>query len=411
MSKKVVLVWFRNDLRLHDNEVLTEAIAKSDLIIPVYCFDPRYFHKNKFHFNNTGIKRAQFLLESVLDLKDKLLSMGSDLMTFVGKPEEILPILCAKYEVSEVYHHREVASRETQISELVEAALWDNKINLRHFIGHTLFHKEDLPFPIKDIPDKFNIFRKKIERESSVRAPLVAPDKILSPQHLEATSLPSLLDLGYSDEEINQLGSQNFQGGEQNGIEKLQILLDPSYDNFQNFSLVSPYIAIGSLSPIYVYHEMQNSSLNQNKKRFDRLMTMLLWRDYFRFMLKKYPNVFFKLNGIESEAKNSEFINEELVRSWKTANTGESGIDEIIQNLLDTGNITYAERRLISKYFTQELGSNWLAGASFFEEHLLDYAPATTYGFWSHMASVGTSPKENSCADWQDLAKRIYVSK
>ena len=411
MSKKVVLVWFRNDLRLHDNEVLTEAIAKSDLIIPVYCFDPRYFHKNKFHFNNTGIKRAQFLLESVLDLKDKLLSMGSDLMTFVGKPEEILPILCAKYEVSEVYHHREVASRETQISELVEAALWDNKINLRHFIGHTLFHKEDLPFPIKDIPDKFNIFRKKIERESSVRAPLVAPDKILSPQHLEATSLPSLLDLGYSDEEINQLGSQNFQGGEQNGIEKLQILLDPSYDNFQNFSLVSPYIAIGSLSPIYVYHEMQNSSLNQNKKRFDRLMTMLLWRDYFRFMLKKYPNVFFKLNGIESEAKNSEFINEELVRSWKTANTGESGIDEIIQNLLDTGNITYAERRLISKYFTQELGSNWLAGASFFEEHLLDYAPATTYGFWSHMASVGTSPKENSCADWQDLAKRTYVSK
>ncbi len=411
MSKKVVLVWFRNDLRLHDNEVLTEAIAKSDLIIPVYCFDPRYFHKNKFQFNNTGIKRAQFLLESVLDLKEKLLSMGSDLMTFVGKPEDILPILCAKYEVSEVYHHREVASRETQISELVEAALWDNKINLRHFIGHTLFHKEDLPFPIKDIPDKFNIFRKKIERESSVRAPLVAPDKILSPQHLESTSLPSLLDLGYSDEEINQLGSQNFEGGEQNGIDKLQNLLDPSYDNFQNFSLVSPYIAIGSLSPIYVYHEMQNSSLSQNKKRFDRLMTMLLWRDYFRFMLKKYPNVFFKLNGIESEAKNSESINEELVMSWKTANTGESGIDEIIQNLLDTGNITYAERRLISKYFTQELGSNWLAGASFFEEHLLDYAPATTYGFWSHMAAVGTSPKENSCADWQDLAKRLYVSK
>ncbi|MGB7527603.1 MULTISPECIES: deoxyribodipyrimidine photo-lyase [Sphingobacterium] len=411
MSKKVVLVWFRNDLRLHDNEVLTEAITKSDLIIPVYCFDPRYFRKNKFQFNNTGIKRAQFLLESVLDLKEKLLSMGSDLMTFVGKPEDILPILCAKYEVSEVYHHREVASRETQISELVEAALWDNKINLRHFIGHTLFHKEDLPFPIKDIPDKFNIFRKKIERESSVRAPLVAPDKILSPQHLESTSLPSLLDLGYSDEEINQLGSQNFQGGEQNGIDKLQNLLDPSYDNFQNFSLVSPYIAIGSLSPIYVYHEMQNSSLSQNKKRFDRLMTMLLWRDYFRFMLKKYPNVFFKLNGIESEAKNSESINEELVMSWKTANTGESGIDEIIQNLLDTGNITYAERRLISKYFTQELGSNWLAGASFFEEHLLDYAPATTYGFWSHMAAVGTSPKENSCADWQDLAKRLYVSK
>ena len=60
MSKKVVLVWFRNDLRLHDNEVLTEAIAKSDLIIPVYCFDPRYFHKNKF----------QFILKEKINIKE-----------------------------------------------------------------------------------------------------------------------------------------------------------------------------------------------------------------------------------------------------------------------------------------------------------------------------------------------------
>lgn len=140
-------------------------------------------------------------------------------------------------------------------------------------------------------------------------------------------------------------------------------------------------------------------------------MTMLLWRDYFRFMLKKYPNVFFKLNGMETEQNNIESINEELVLNWKTANTGQETVDDSIQTLLSTGNITYAERRLISKYFTQELDSNWLAGASFFEEHLLDYAPATTYGFWSHMASVGTSPKENSCADWQDLAKKLYVSK
>ncbi len=39
MSKKI-LVWFRNDLRLHDNEMLVEAIAKSDEILPVYCFIP-----------------------------------------------------------------------------------------------------------------------------------------------------------------------------------------------------------------------------------------------------------------------------------------------------------------------------------------------------------------------------------
>jgi deoxyribodipyrimidine photolyase len=33
------LVWFKTDLRLHDNEVLVESISQSDEIVPVYCFD------------------------------------------------------------------------------------------------------------------------------------------------------------------------------------------------------------------------------------------------------------------------------------------------------------------------------------------------------------------------------------
>ncbi|MGO1521028.1 MAG: deoxyribodipyrimidine photo-lyase, partial [Sphingobacterium sp.] len=68
MSKKVVLVWFRNDLRLHDNEVLVEAINKSDLIIPVFCFDPRYFGKNEQTLYHTGVKRAHFLRSAVREL-------------------------------------------------------------------------------------------------------------------------------------------------------------------------------------------------------------------------------------------------------------------------------------------------------------------------------------------------------
>ena len=42
MIKKSI-VWFRQDLRLHDNEALTDAIRASDQVIPVYVFDPRVF--------------------------------------------------------------------------------------------------------------------------------------------------------------------------------------------------------------------------------------------------------------------------------------------------------------------------------------------------------------------------------
>ncbi len=74
---KNVLFWFRNDLRLHDNEALVKAIEKGNLI-PVYIIDPRQFQKNNLGFKRTGAIRAQFLLESLLDLKKSLQSLGSD---------------------------------------------------------------------------------------------------------------------------------------------------------------------------------------------------------------------------------------------------------------------------------------------------------------------------------------------
>jgi deoxyribodipyrimidine photolyase len=33
------IVWFKTDLRLHDNETLIRAIEENDEIIPVYCID------------------------------------------------------------------------------------------------------------------------------------------------------------------------------------------------------------------------------------------------------------------------------------------------------------------------------------------------------------------------------------
>jgi len=39
--RRVVMVWFRNDLRVHDNEALFAANHDGVAVLPVYCFDPR----------------------------------------------------------------------------------------------------------------------------------------------------------------------------------------------------------------------------------------------------------------------------------------------------------------------------------------------------------------------------------
>ena len=71
-----IILWFRNDLRLHDNYIINYAMnmkSSNKEIIPVYCFDPRIFNSTtKYNTRKTGIVRANFILQSVLNLRNNL---------------------------------------------------------------------------------------------------------------------------------------------------------------------------------------------------------------------------------------------------------------------------------------------------------------------------------------------------
>jgi hypothetical protein len=47
-GRKPTLVWFRSDLRLHDNEALAAACAAATSVLPVYIFDPREYGKARW---------------------------------------------------------------------------------------------------------------------------------------------------------------------------------------------------------------------------------------------------------------------------------------------------------------------------------------------------------------------------
>ena len=46
----VAVVWFRNDLRVLDNEALVRAWAASEAVLPVFCVDPRVFQGSTHYF-------------------------------------------------------------------------------------------------------------------------------------------------------------------------------------------------------------------------------------------------------------------------------------------------------------------------------------------------------------------------
>lgn len=415
MSKKI-LVWFRNDLRLHDNEMLVEAIAKSDEILPVYCFDPRHFEATPYHSFKTGALRTQFLLESVAALRKAFQSFGGDILVLQGKPEELLPGLVETYSIAEVYHHREVASEETAVSMAVEDALWKQKINLRHFIGHTLYNKEDLPFPIKDIPDVFTQFKKKTERDAVVKPCFLTPTKMNFVNVDVWGEIPTINTL-LGDHLDVQLSNTAFIGGEDEALKHLHhflhtgegiALANASLKKHAVISKLSPWLSLGCLSPREVYWKMKEAEGNYGlKPYFNQIIVGLLWRDYYRFMFKKHGNIFFTPNGFGTPLKVVSFAANEKFESWKSANTGQPLVDAFLYELNTTGYLPNLARQLVSTYLVHELGVNWVLGAAYFEERLLDYSPASNWGNWAAVAGVGNDERLTKHFEFEKLLKTV----
>ncbi|ASU35928.1 DASH family cryptochrome [Mucilaginibacter xinganensis] len=393
MSEKTILVWFRNDLRIHDNEILLEAVRKADKVLPVYCFDPFYFKHNPSGNPKTGNIRTRFLLESVANLRKNLKSIGGELIVRIGNPAEIIPGLAEEYQVSEVYHHREVAHEETEISEQVETALWKIKLNLKHFIGHTLYHKEDLPFPIKDIPDSFAVFKKKVERDSNVRQCVATPEKVAVPVITDAGVLPTLQKLGLEQLVDDIRATMKFKGGEDEALAQLHdFFLNNCHvvigkkGNTINLSKLSPWIALGCISLRQVYWEIiKNQQLNNT--HYPGMLLDLLWRDYFRFMFKKHGQKFIAVKNPEDES--ADVIDGNLLfESWAHGETGVSLVDAIMHELNATGYISNYSRQIVAGFLVNELKVDWKLGAAYFEEKLIDYSPASNWGNWAFIAGV-----------------------
>src|SRR5687768_8578466 len=166
------ILWFRQDLRLHDNEALVEAIRNSDELIPVFIFDPDQFISTTYYGTaKTGFARTRFLIESVADLKSQLQNLGSDLVVRTGETESILFSLASGLKAHYVYCNRERTKEEVDVQDRLEKKLWTIGREVRYSRGKMLYYTSDLPFPVTHCPDSFTVFKKEVDH-LPVREPL-----------------------------------------------------------------------------------------------------------------------------------------------------------------------------------------------------------------------------------------------
>jgi deoxyribodipyrimidine photo-lyase len=404
---KKAIVWFKTDLRLHDNETLVKAIAQNDQIIPVYCFDETQFEETEYGFKKTGSFRAQFLLEAVADLDKNLRALGSGLMVLKGKPEIEIPKVVSHYKVNKLYAKREVTFEEKQTEQLVQTELWKQQCEMLTFSTSTLYHAQDLPFSIKDIPDVFSNFRKKVEKESTIRTVFEKPISISSPE-FPAAQFPTLDQLGLSFSEIDKRAAIVFEGGESAALKRMNHYFSETkaisqYKETRNgligadySSKFSAWLSLGCLSPREIFFELKKyeSQFGANESTY-WLVFELLWRDYFRFMMKKYSNKFFQQSGIQNKGISVNKHNIQMLDSWINGTTGVDFVDANMLELKLTGFMSNRGRQNVASYLCNDLKLDWRYGAAYFEQQLIDYDVSSNWGNWAYLAGVGNDPRGN----------------
>ena len=109
------IVWFRQDLRLHDNEALTNAVQRAKEIVPVFVFDERIFTgTTAYGLSKTGKFRTRFIIECIEDLRNSFQERGIDLVIRVGKPEIEVAKLAEQIDAKTIYCNIERTQEEVE---------------------------------------------------------------------------------------------------------------------------------------------------------------------------------------------------------------------------------------------------------------------------------------------------------
>lgn len=411
-----ILYWFRNDLRLHDNEGFVRATEQADQVLPVFVFDPRWFTQHpRLGFSKMSALRASFLIESVADLRQSLRQRGADLLVRIGKPADVLAELANDIGALAIYTSKEITQEETDAESKLSNKLKPLNIDLKLFWMSTLYHVRDLPFDIARLPDVFTQFRNQIEKNTNVRQPFATPETVSFVPNILPGDIPTLAALGY-DDESQALARQPdprravpFRGGETTALDRLyrylwQTDLIATYKETRNgllgegySSKFSAWLAQGCLSPRQIYDELkryENERVRNESTYW--LIFELLWRDYFRFVALRYGTRIFKSSGIKHNL-NRKFVQDETrFQLWADGKTGIPFIDANMREMNATGFMSNRGRQNVASFLVSDLGLDWTWGAAYFESRLVDYDPCSNWGNWNYVAGVGNDPRQYS---------------
>lgn len=407
------LLWFRQDLRLHDHAVLAQAMQYGGDLLPVFFWPDN--KKMRWGHPRYSDLRMHWLAQTVQALQQALRAKGSDLLVLHGKPELLIPELCATLQISKVWTEELPAPEEEQQLAALQPVLQQQGVTLNTVWHSSLLLPHQLSFDVEDLPSVFTHFRKRLENaaiheQTALPAPLHLPPLPIGIALWQARSAIPHITLTDDIRERQQYSSfpllhPDWQGGEAAALQHLERYaqkgLPHTYETTRNAlqgldfsSKWSPWLACGALSPRRAMQMIREAEQHHgaNKSTYWHWFE-LLWRDYFRFLHKQYGRRLYRKQGLATVFYGPKQHDAEQWQCWTTGNTGCDLVDAGMRELRLTGYLSNRMRQIVASYWLNEMQGDWRAGAAWFESQLLDFDVFSNQGNWLYISGHGTDPR------------------
>ncbi|MBE8988027.1 FAD-binding domain-containing protein [Nostoc sp. LEGE 12450] len=400
------LLWFRRDLRLTDNEIVTLASANNAAVLPFFIIDPWFYQ-----WVDVGKARVRFLFESLENLDSNLQKLGSKLILFEGNAVEIIQKLTQQLTQQghrpKLYLNRDVQveygiSRDKSIVNLYQV------LNLEYHLGLNNF------LQLQDKREQWFNEYYTYQRQSVDPTPtsINTPSLSLNIPQITFSELKHKYHAFLQTEQVYFIGGETQAQGTLNSFLKSRFngyhwkLSRPWLAQQGATSHLSPHLTFGTISTRIVYQRAKARAAeltNQPKAEFSlkAFRDRLRWHDSFTQRLYFYPEIAYKNRYTEFDEWYTPVElppeKQELFHAWQEGMTGFPLVDASMRQLKTMGWMNFRMRAMCATFLTINCGISWHHGARHYMNYLVDGDLAIDNWQWQMQSGVTNPLSDTFC--------------
>jgi len=393
------LMWFRRDLRAHDNAALFLALKSCAKVHCVFVFDRAILDPLP-----RADRRVEFIRESLVALDAELHALagqaGAGLIVRHAVASEDIPRLAHTLGVQEVFANHDDEPDALARDAQVRGALANLGIGFQTCKDHVIFERSEIltqsgkPYGVFT-PYK-NAWLKKVDDYYLRSYPVGKYVRALCPRpQAMRQPVPSLADLGFETTNLSSLHIPTGSPGGQALFEDFFERMD-RYDHAREFpaikgpSYLGVHLRFGTVS-IRELVTIARRRMLEGSRGAEVWLSELIWRDFYHQVLHHHPQVVNASFKPEYDAIRWEHGQhaQTLFDAWCQGRTGYPLVDAAMAQINQTGYMHNRLRMVVASFLVKDLGIDWRWGERYFAQHLNDYDLAANNGGWQWASSSG----------------------